>query len=107
MRLNEIKQVQAEIVHFVDAEDQDGIIRGDTCAFDQDGEQLGMLKWRSDGNRAYVDSIANTTTVPLLGVRMIKAMADYTKLPIDPGMMNREGKRLWDLYDRRYRTKRW
>jgi len=74
MRLDEIKQVQAEIVHFVDAENQEGIIHGDTCAFDQNGEQLGLLKWRSDGNRVYVDSIANTATVPLLGVRILKAM---------------------------------
>ena len=74
MRLDEIKQVQVEIVHLVDGENQDGIIHGDICAFNQNGDQLVRLKWHSDGNRVYVDSIANTATVPLLGVRMLKAM---------------------------------
>jgi hypothetical protein len=76
-------------------------ICGETWA-ELDGVECGHVKWHSDENTTSIDYVETNGQVPLLGVRLIKAILDYQKQDLDPGMMNETGKRLWRLFCERY-----
>ena len=64
--------------------------------------ECGHIKWHSDGHTTSIDYIETNGIVPLLGARLLKAVWDYQKQQLDPGMMNEAGKRLWRLFCTRY-----
>lgn len=85
-----------------DDEDQ-GTRYGDTKAWawgaPVDDPQVGLLKWHVEDGVLHIDSIEVSVPKPLISFRMIDDMRSLVgNLPIDPGMMNADGKRLWDLY---------
>jgi len=74
---------------------------GETWA-ERDGVECGHVKWHSDEPTTSVDYIQTGGQVPLLGVRLLKAVWDYQKQRLDPGLMNGAGERLWRLFRARY-----
>ncbi len=84
----------------VTAESQCGY-RGETWA-ELDGIECGHVKWHSDEHTTSIDYIETGGRVPLLGVRLLKAVWDFQKQLLDPGLMNEAGKRLWQLFRARY-----
>jgi gamma-glutamylcysteine synthetase len=78
-----------------------GDYRGETWA-ELDGVECGHVKWRSDEHTTTIDYLETLIRFPLLGVRLLKAVYDYQKQHLDPGLMNDAGKRLWRLFCARY-----
>lgn len=84
----------------VSAESESGCC-GETWA-ELNGIECGHVKWHSDGHTTSIDYIETGGLTPLLGIRLLKAVWDYQKQQLDPGMMNEAGKRLWRLFRARY-----
>jgi hypothetical protein len=74
---------------------------GETYADGGAEGELGLVKWHEDGGVVVIDSIEAYVPVPMLGIRLLRAVEDFTRLEIDPGMMNEDGKRLWSAYKAR------
>jgi hypothetical protein len=74
---------------------------GETWA-ELNGMECGHVKWHSDDHTTSIDYIETDRKTPLLGVRLLKAVWDHQKQRLDPGMMNRDGRRLWRLFRARY-----
>jgi hypothetical protein len=94
-----------EIDTMYDSDDEAEPRYGDTVAYftdpDKAGEHAGILKWYIAEGEVHIVSIEVHVPAPFLSIQMLDQMRAFTNLPIDPGMMNDSGRRLWDLYRRR------